>query len=77
MSEPTRSRATEDEHGRQRDRDRPPLPEPLPHPVVDNHCHLDIEDGAWLETGDALARAAQVGVRRIVQIGRASCRERV
>ncbi len=69
MSEPTRCRATEDEHGRQRDRDRPPPPEPLPHPVVDNHCHLDIKDGAWLETGDALARAAQVGVRRIVQIG--------
>ena len=69
MSEPTRSRAVEDEHGRQRDRERPPLPEPLPHPVVDNHCHLDIADGEWLETGDALARAAEVGVRRIVQIG--------
>ena len=69
MSEPTRSRAVDDEQGRTRDRERPPLPEPLPHPVVDNHCHLDIEDGAWLETADALARAAEVGVRRIVQIG--------
>jgi TatD DNase family protein len=36
---------------------------------VDNHCHLDIADGEWLETADALARAAEVGVRRIVQIG--------
>ena len=66
---PTRKRAVEDEQGRPRDRERPPLPEPLPHPVVDNHCHLDIADGAWLETADALARAAEVGVRRIVQIG--------
>ena len=55
--------------GSDRDRERPPLPEPLPHPVVDNHCHLDIADGDWLETGDAIARAAEVGVRRIVQIG--------
>jgi TatD DNase family protein len=37
--------------------------------VVDSHCHLDISDGDWLETGDAIARAAEVGVRRIVQIG--------
>jgi TatD DNase family protein len=36
---------------------------------VDNHCHLDIADGEWLETGEAIARAAEVGVRRIVQIG--------
>jgi TatD DNase family protein len=66
---PTRSRTPDDDHGPRRDRERPPLPEPLPHPVVDNHCHLDIADGEWLETADALARAAEVGVRRIVQIG--------
>lgn len=50
---------------------RPPAPEPLPHPVVDNHCHLDITwDGAEeLTAADALARAAAVGVPRIVQIG--------
>ncbi len=69
MTGPTRSRTPDDDHGPRRDRERPPLPEPLPHPVVDNHCHLDIADGEWLETADALARAAQVGVRRIVQIG--------
>jgi TatD DNase family protein len=51
---------------------RPPLPEPLPHPVVDNHCHLDIaggEDGSGPAVGEALAQAAEVGVTRIVQIG--------
>jgi TatD DNase family protein len=66
---PTRGRSGDTEHGRPRARDRPPPPEPLPHPVVDNHCHLDISDGDWLETGDALARATEVGVPRIVQIG--------
>ena len=70
MSEgPTRSRSAEQEQGGRRDRERPPPPEPLPHPVVDNHCHLDIADGDWLETGEAIARAGEVGVRRIVQIG--------
>ena len=67
MSAPTRSR-----HGEGRDRSRPPAPEPLPHPVVDNHCHLDIADGpdgAWLATDEALEAAAAVGVPRIVQIG--------
>jgi TatD DNase family protein len=51
--------------------DRPPAPEPLPHPVVDNHCHLDMArgDDAVLPVEEALAAAAAVGVRRIVQIG--------
>jgi TatD DNase family protein len=66
---PMRSRAADTEQGQPRDRERPPLPEPLPHPVVDNHCHLDISDGDWLATGDAITSAAEVGVRRIVQIG--------
>jgi TatD DNase family protein len=68
-SGPMRSRAAQDEQGQRRDRERPPPPEPLPHPVVDNHCHLDMADGDWLETADAIARAGEVGVRRIVQIG--------
>jgi TatD DNase family protein len=55
--------------GDERSRERPPAPEPLPHPVVDNHCHLDIADGEWLDTASAVARAAAVGVPRIVQIG--------
>jgi TatD DNase family protein len=51
--------------------DRPPAPEPLPHPVVDNHCHLDIARGdePALPVEEALAAAAAVGVPRIVQIG--------
>ncbi|GAA5108593.1 TatD family hydrolase [Alloalcanivorax gelatiniphagus] len=69
-AEPTRSRAaTEERSGAHRDRERPPAPEPLPHPVVDNHCHLDIADGDWVSTEHAIAAAAAVGVPRIVQIG--------
>ena len=51
--------------------DRPPPPEPLPHPVVDNHCHLDItaEGTAELPVDVAIGQAAAVGVPRIVQIG--------
>ena len=50
--------------------DRPPAPEPLPHPVVDNHCHLDVvRDEDPLPVEEAIAAAAAVGVTRIVQIG--------
>lgn len=67
---PTRARAaTEEKSGARRDRERPPAPDPLPHPVVDNHCHLDIADGDWISTEEAIAAAAAVGVPRIVQIG--------
>jgi len=50
---------------------RPPVPDPLPHPVVDNHCHLDIARGEEpaIPVAEALAAAAEVGVTRIVQIG--------
>lgn len=53
--------------------ERPEAPEPLPHPVIDNHCHLDIgaHDGPGepVPVAEALARSAAVGVPRIVQIG--------
>ena len=50
---------------------RPAAPDPLPHPVVDNHCHLDIDGGESesLPAEAALEAAAAVGVPRIVQIG--------
>ena len=51
--------------------ERPAAPEPLPGPVVDNHCHLEIQLDGTTELGveDALAAATAVGVPRIVQIG--------
>mgnify|MGYP001482655832 CR=1 FL=1 len=45
----------------------PPLPEPLAVPVADSHTHLDMQQGATVE--EALAKAASVGVTRIVQVG--------
>ena len=67
---PTRSRAaTEEKTGSRRDRERPPAPEPLPHPVVDNHCHLDISVGDEFGVDEALAAGKTVNVGRIVQIG--------
>ena len=50
---------------------RPGVPEALPHPVVDNHCHLDIVRGEEdpLPVAEALRLAAAVGVPRVVQIG--------
>ena len=69
MTQPARSRVSA-EFGSTRDVRRPPLPEPLPVPVVDNHCHLDIQDGdSWLDPAAALELSASVGVPRIVQIG--------
>lgn len=44
----------------------PPLPEPLAVPVADAHTHLDMQEGTVEE---ALAKAAAVGVPRLVQIG--------
>jgi TatD DNase family protein len=51
---------------------RPDRPEPLPHPVVDNHCHLDLargDDEPALPVPEALDLAESVGVARVVQIG--------
>lgn len=74
MSEPTaerRERAA-------RQGEFPPAPEPLPLPVIDSHTHLDItvaEAGTPGEVrdddpvADLIARAAQVGVTRLVQVG--------
>jgi TatD DNase family protein len=56
----------------------PPTPEPLPLPVIDSHTHLDITVAEAGTPGEArendpvaelIARAAQVGVTRLVQVG--------
>lgn len=55
-----------------RDVSYPPAPEPLPVAVYDNHCHLEIEDGAeegGLSLDEQLDRAAAVGVVGVVQAG--------
>jgi TatD DNase family protein len=69
---------------RRDDHSRPPAPESLPGQVTDTHCHLDLaqrwsgpDEGSDARTGPdaewtpelAVARAADVGVSRIVQIG--------
>ncbi|MDO5740734.1 MAG: TatD family hydrolase [Ornithinimicrobium sp.] len=50
---------------------RPEAPEPLPVPVVDNHCHLDIQrdDAPQHPLSEVIVEAAAVGVDRMVQIG--------
>lgn len=55
-----------------RDVSYPPAPDPLPVAVYDNHCHLEIEDGAeegGLSLDEQLDRAAAVGVVGVVQAG--------
>jgi TatD DNase family protein len=49
----------------------PAAPEPLPHPVVDNHTHLDHTRAGDIPVpaGLALSEAAAVNVTRMVQIG--------
>lgn len=60
---------------KQRERGWPPDPQPLPVPVVDNHTHLDAIAGVLPDdvpppgVADHLARAAAVGVDRVVQVG--------
>ncbi|MBD5786563.1 TatD family hydrolase [Cellulosimicrobium terreum] len=60
---------------KQRERGWPPDPEPLPLPVVDNHTHLESiadvlpDDVPPPSVAEHLARAAAVGVDRVVQVG--------
>ena len=63
---------------RERDRSWPPDPEPLPHPIVDGHTHLDssVPGAQGFDGSDGpptvdqqIARAAAVGVTRMVQVG--------
>lgn len=61
-----------------RDRGWPPDPEPLPHPLVDDHTHLDhpapgaggFDGGPTPPTlAEQVQRAARAGVTRMVQVG--------
>lgn len=52
------------------------MPEPLPLPVTDNHTHLPVRvaeipeaEGVRLPLAEQLARAASVGVTRIITVG--------
>ncbi|MDO4255122.1 MAG: TatD family hydrolase [Kocuria sp.] len=48
----------------------PEAPEPLPVPIVDNHTHMDIQDGhVHVGITDALDTAQDLGVRGVVQVG--------
>ncbi|MBZ4323359.1 TatD family hydrolase [Streptomyces huiliensis] len=44
----------------------PPPPAPLNVPVADSHTHLDMQGGT---VGEALAKAAAVGVTTVIQVG--------
>lgn len=66
----TRRRGEQAETGHKRDLSFPAAPEPLPVPLVDNHTHIDIQDGrVRIGIADALDVAQDVGVRGIVQVG--------
>lgn len=67
-SEPGGRRRADD--GGRRVLEYPPAPEPLPVAVMDNHTHLDFQDGAVQVTiTEALDAAESVGVKGAVQVG--------
>ncbi|MFF0991196.1 TatD family hydrolase [Kocuria nitroreducens] len=68
--EGTRRRSAQADDGRRRNLAYPPAPEPLPHPVADNHTHLDLQDGqVQVSVRDAADAAALAGVGGLVQVG--------
>lgn len=68
--EGTERRALTDRDGRRRNVEFPALPEPLPHPVVDNHTHLDMADGlVQVSVADAMDAARSASVLGLVQAG--------
>ncbi|MDO5662321.1 MAG: TatD family hydrolase [Brachybacterium sp.] len=70
LPRPVRSRAAVAENGQRRDRSWPPAPEPLPHPVIDNHCHLDFADGESERTlEDHIGTAREAGIIGQITIG--------
>ncbi|CAL8896954.1 TatD family hydrolase [Kocuria varians] len=68
--EGTERRAHTDAQGQRRNLSFPALPEPLPHPVVDDHTHLDMQDGlVRVSVADAVAVARDASVAGLVQAG--------
>lgn len=66
----TRRRGESAETGHKRDLSFPEAPQPLPLPIVDNHTHIDIQDGrVHIGIPDALDVAQDLGIRGIVQVG--------
>ena len=66
-----RVRKAQNEHcGSKRNLQYPEAPQALPVAVVDNHTHLDFLDGTvQVSAADALAAAAAVGVKGLIQVG--------
>ena len=64
-----RARRETESGGQKRDLTYPPLPAPLVVPIVDNHTHLEIQDGEGLDYREHLDRASSVGVRGVIQVG--------
>ncbi|MFI7481074.1 TatD family hydrolase [Kocuria sp. M1R5S2] len=68
--EGTRRRSSRSDDGRRRNLEYPPAPQPLPHPVADNHTHLDLQDGrVQVSVRDAADAAELAGVGGLVQVG--------
>ncbi|MDO5619048.1 TatD family hydrolase [Kocuria sp.] len=58
------------ESGHTRDLRFPEAPEPLPVPIVDNHTHMDTQDGRiHIGITDILDTAQDLGVRGVLQVG--------
>lgn len=58
------------ESGHTRDLRFPEAPAPLPVPIVDNHTHMDTQDGrVRIGLTDILDTAADLGVRGVIQVG--------
>ncbi len=61
---------TNEKGGSKRNLRYPEAPAALPVSVVDNHTHLDFLDGeVKVQAADALAAAAAVGVKGLIQVG--------
>ncbi|NHU85348.1 TatD family hydrolase [Kocuria sp. JC486] len=66
----TNRRDEKSESGHTRDLTFPVAPEPLPVPIVDNHTHIDMQDGrVHIGLRDILDTAEDLGVRGVIQVG--------